>query len=199
MARVRTSRRDLTRANVAKVCLVLTALLVQGCGFFETVFPADLRGRQPVLQFDTDQDGISDIAERNNGLNPLDPDSDKNGVLDSYDDYDKDGLANIWEISFGFDPFNADSASSKYGAERAGNSVSDCDEDIDGDGAGICWEFQYGFDPTNNDDLTKDADGDGFSNAEEFGKLCAFLCSAHSGYIVGQNILIDGGRYRGNF
>lgn len=36
-------------------------------------------------------------------------------------------------------------------------------------------------------------------NAEEFGKLCAFLCSAHAGYVVGQNILIDGGRYRGNF
>jgi GST-like protein len=30
---------------------------------------------------------------------------------------------------------------------------------------------------------------------EEFGAACAFLCSAHAGYIVGQNILLDGGAY----
>ncbi len=28
---------------------------------------------------------------------------------------------------------------------------------------------------------------------EEFGQVCAFLCSRHAGYITGQNILIDGG------
>lgn len=32
---------------------------------------------------------------------------------------------------------------------------------------------------------------------EEFGKACAFLCSAHAGYITGQNLLIDGGAYPG--
>jgi 3-oxoacyl-[acyl-carrier protein] reductase len=31
----------------------------------------------------------------------------------------------------------------------------------------------------------------------EFGKACAFLCSAHAGYITGQGLLIDGGRYPG--
>ena len=34
---------------------------------------------------------------------------------------------------------------------------------------------------------------------EEFGKLCAFLASAQAGYIVGQNILIDGGAFPGAF
>jgi 3-oxoacyl-[acyl-carrier protein] reductase len=32
---------------------------------------------------------------------------------------------------------------------------------------------------------------------EEFGKACAFLCSAHAGYITGQNLLIDGGVFPG--
>ena len=32
-----------------------------------------------------------------------------------------------------------------------------------------------------------------FGTPEEFGALCAFLCSVHAGYITGQNILIDGG------
>jgi 3-oxoacyl-[acyl-carrier protein] reductase len=36
-------------------------------------------------------------------------------------------------------------------------------------------------------------------NPEEFGKTCAFLCSAHASYINGQNILIDGGGYPGTF
>lgn len=34
---------------------------------------------------------------------------------------------------------------------------------------------------------------------EELGALCAFLCSTHAGYLTGQNILIDGGMYPGNF
>ncbi len=32
-----------------------------------------------------------------------------------------------------------------------------------------------------------------FGSPEEFGALCAFLCSTHASYITGQNILIDGG------
>lgn len=36
-------------------------------------------------------------------------------------------------------------------------------------------------------------------NAEEFGRVAAFLSSAHAGYITGQNILIDGGAFRSAF
>ncbi|MEO8155153.1 MAG: SDR family oxidoreductase [Rhizobacter sp.] len=38
-----------------------------------------------------------------------------------------------------------------------------------------------------------------FGTAEEFGAMCAFLCSVHAGYITGQNILMDGGAYPGTF
>jgi 3-oxoacyl-[acyl-carrier protein] reductase len=34
---------------------------------------------------------------------------------------------------------------------------------------------------------------------DEFGAMCAFLCSAQAGYITGQNILIDGGVFPGAF
>lgn len=36
-----------------------------------------------------------------------------------------------------------------------------------------------------------------FGTPQEFGALCAYLCSRHAGYITGQNILIDGGAYPG--
>lgn len=38
-----------------------------------------------------------------------------------------------------------------------------------------------------------------FGDPDEFGKLCAFLCSRHAGYITGQNLLIDGGAFRAAF
>jgi len=36
-----------------------------------------------------------------------------------------------------------------------------------------------------------------FGTPAEFGAMCAFLCSAHGGFITGQNILLDGGQYPG--
>lgn len=38
-----------------------------------------------------------------------------------------------------------------------------------------------------------------FGAPDEFGKTCAFLCSAHAGYITGQSLLIDGGVYNSAF
>lgn len=32
-----------------------------------------------------------------------------------------------------------------------------------------------------------------YGTPQEFGAMCAFLCSQHAGFIVGQNILLDGG------
>ena len=38
-----------------------------------------------------------------------------------------------------------------------------------------------------------------FADPAEFGDTCAFLCGAQAGYITGQNLLFDGGRYPGTF
>jgi 3-oxoacyl-[acyl-carrier protein] reductase len=38
-----------------------------------------------------------------------------------------------------------------------------------------------------------------FGTADEFGAVCAFLCSVQAGYLTGQNILLDGGAYPGTF
>jgi 3-oxoacyl-[acyl-carrier protein] reductase len=38
-----------------------------------------------------------------------------------------------------------------------------------------------------------------FGGPDEFGAMCAFICSVHAGYLTGQNILLDGGAYPGTF
>ena len=38
-----------------------------------------------------------------------------------------------------------------------------------------------------------------YGEPEEMGALCAYICAAQSGYICGQNILIDGGAYPGTY
>ena len=38
-----------------------------------------------------------------------------------------------------------------------------------------------------------------FGTPEEFGAICAFLCSTHASYMTGQNVLADGGAYSGTF
>ena len=38
-----------------------------------------------------------------------------------------------------------------------------------------------------------------FGTPDEFGQLCAYVCSAQAGFMTGQNLLIDGGVYPGTF
>ena len=55
----------------------------------------------------------------------------------------------------------------------------------------------------NSKDITKHLTGNAVAgrvgDPAELGAACAFLCSAHAGYLTGQNILMDGGLYPGNF
>lgn len=43
--------------------------------------------------------------------------------------------------------------------------------------------------------LAADIPAKRLGTAEEFGQICAFLCSVHAGYLTGQNIPVDGGLY----
>ena len=38
-----------------------------------------------------------------------------------------------------------------------------------------------------------------FGTPQEFGSICAFLCSVQASYMTGQNVLADGGAYSGTF
>ncbi|MBL8317692.1 MAG: SDR family oxidoreductase [Burkholderiaceae bacterium] len=48
------------------------------------------------------------------------------------------------------------------------------------------WEARRGVNPTRR-----------FGDSAEFGAMCAFICSVHTGYMTGQNVLMDGGVYPG--
>jgi 3-oxoacyl-[acyl-carrier protein] reductase len=48
-------------------------------------------------------------------------------------------------------------------------------------------------------DYRKTVPAQRYGSAEEFGAICAFLCSVQASYIVGQNVLADGGAYPGTF
>jgi 3-oxoacyl-[acyl-carrier protein] reductase len=47
------------------------------------------------------------------------------------------------------------------------------------------------------DEMAKSIPIQRLGTAEDFGPLCAFLCSKHASYITAQNITVDGGLVRG--
>lgn len=49
------------------------------------------------------------------------------------------------------------------------------------------------------EERTKTIPAGRFGTPAEFGELCAFVCSAQASYLVGQNLLLDGGAYPGTF
>jgi formylglycine-generating enzyme required for sulfatase activity len=90
------------------------------------------------------------------------PDNDGDGMLDEWEeryfgddtragsgDFDDDDVSDLDEHDLGLDPVAADS---------------------EGDGMADGWELDYGFDPLWQYDAGLDADGDGFTNADEAGR-----------------------------
>jgi len=132
-------------------------------------FPND-----PAEWLDSDGDGIgnnADTDDDNDGVAdtldafPLDAaesvDTDGDGIGNNADtDDDNDGVADT------LDAFPLDAAESvDTDADGIGNNA---DTDDDNDGMPDTWELQYGFDPLNAGDAVLDADGDGFTNLEEY-------------------------------
>ena len=105
---------------------------------------------------DTDLDGLWDSWEiRITGTNPLDPDSDDNGIEDGQEDSDADMLTDMEELSITLtDPNLSDSD---------GNGIADRYEDADFDGLVNLSELQLGTDPRN-----ADSDGDGIGDLNDY-------------------------------
>ena len=151
------------RSDINAVFQTYAADLAPGLYVGEILPPlADLAGN-PVQPFswrfwiiggkDSDHDGIPDDIELAMGLDPNNPDTNGNGVLDGDEDFDGDGLSNRWEILYGYDPRKRDTD---------GNGVNDGDEDPDFDGLSNLREFQLGTNP-----FKADTDGDGWDDATE--------------------------------
>ncbi|WP_339252352.1 DUF3289 family protein [Paenibacillus sp. FSL P2-0136] len=99
---------------------------------------------------DTDGDGLSDRDELLVlKLNPLEPDSDKNGTADGDEDYDKDGLTNLEELMLGTSLSSEDSDGDGLtdGEEIHKHKTDPLKADTDGDGLSDAWELQIGSDP----------------------------------------------------
>lgn len=109
---------------------------------------------------DPDLDGVNNGEEFQQATNPVENDTDFDGMLDGYElkfsldvfkndsneDADTDGLSNIQESVLGTNPH-----------------LSDSDSDTMPDK----WEYEKGLSPTVNDGAL-DLDGDGYSNLDEY-------------------------------
>ncbi|WP_236589162.1 YPDG domain-containing protein [Corynebacterium glucuronolyticum] len=140
---------------------------------------------------DADNDGVNNDDEKAIGLDPLNPDSNGDGIPDGAEDYDKDGKTNAEESKVpegpvkdtdgdGLgDPGITDKNDNKIAdlkeADSDGDGIPDAeDPDADNDGISNDDEIRAGLNPRNPDsdgngipDGEEDNDGDGIKNADE--------------------------------
>ena len=140
---------------------------------------------------DADNDGVNNDDEKAIGTDPLNPDSNGDGVKDGDEDFDKDGKTNAEEseVPFGrVEDNNGDGIADPGITDKNNNDVADLaegdndgdgipnseDPDADGDGVSNDDEIRAGLDPLNPDsdgngikDGDEDSDNDGIKNADE--------------------------------
>jgi hypothetical protein len=158
----------------------------------QRVISAFANGALSVFAADFDGDGDPDVLGvssgdepiawyENPGTNPLDPDSDGDGLSDGAEvnthgsdpndtDSDADGLDDGAEVdTYGTDPADADSDGDGLddGAEVNTHGTDPADDDSDGDGLHDGFEVENGFDPLVGGEQTQDPDGDGLDNLGE--------------------------------
>ncbi|NIP92621.1 MAG: hypothetical protein GWO24_03800, partial [Akkermansiaceae bacterium] len=111
---------------------------------------------------DLDDDGLPNLWEEANGLDPEDDGStDPNNGPEG--DPDSDGLDNLGEFEAGTDPQEADTDGDTINdGDEVAAGTNPKSEDTDGDGLTDSEEQDLGTDPTN-----KDSDGDGFDDKLE--------------------------------
>ncbi|MFW9929394.1 MAG: hypothetical protein ACFFD1_08390, partial [Candidatus Thorarchaeota archaeon] len=114
---------------------------------------------------DSDNDGMIDIFEKLNGLNPY-------NYNDKYLDSDGDGLSNIMEYKYWSNPNSNDTDLDGLPDEieirkslKITFNDAQCDYDLDG--LPNLWEFEYGFDISMNDSFL-DFDNDNLTNIQEY-------------------------------
>ena len=122
------------------------------------------------LDDDTDKDGLPDGWEYTYGLNPLDSDTDSNGVLDPAEDLDNDNITNINEFLNNTSPITNDTDEDGIDDYReiAVYRTDPTNPDTDGDGMPDGWEIENKLDPLDSTDALRDLDNDGLLNKYEY-------------------------------
>lgn len=114
---------------------------------------------------DTDQDGLTDYEEVYLTLtNPLEPDTDGDGIIDGEDDIDGEGLSNREELDMGTDPLKSDTDGDNLTdyEEVHDYGTDPLSEDTDGEGLTDYDDIVLGFSP-----LLADTDGNGIIDSQE--------------------------------
>ena len=128
---------------------------------------------------------FSNLKEYQAETDPIDPDTDHDGMLDGWEDFfklfplspidaekdnDGDGLLNSWEFSNGTNPSNNDTDSDGLDdlLELISYGTNPLLRDTDGDGMPDGWEMHYGLNPLDGNDENMDGDGDELANWREY-------------------------------
>ena len=148
----------LAPANTTGADITVTLTVSATCGGN----PSGSATKSAVLTvtYDMDGDGLPDIWEKMNGLDPT-------SATDAAADADNDGLTNLQEFQHGTNPLVADTDSDGMpdGWEvtySLNPRLTDAALDKDNDGLTNIAEYQTGTNPSN-----RDTDNDGFGDGEE--------------------------------